>query len=80
MFRRAKATFAHPWDALFHGHKSCDADDLYEIVQIDASESKANHVAGNAIFVDNHFPERQEVMRKCGVPVFDVDGLEFMLR
>ena len=79
--KRIKLLTRHAFDILATLRKSRIASELFdEIVQIDASESKANHVAGNAIFVDNHFPERQEVMRKCGVPVFDVDGLEFMLR
>lgn len=33
----------------------------------------------DAIFIDNHFPERLDVFEKCRIPVFDVDYLEFLI-
>lgn len=51
-----------------------------EIIHLESGESKADYVTANSIFVDNHFPERAEVSRRLGIPVFDVDGLEFLVR
>ncbi|WP_322031647.1 ATP-grasp domain-containing protein [Paraburkholderia sp. J76] len=51
-----------------------------EIVHLDAYASKGQHVTPNAIFVDNHFPERREVHERTGVPVFDVDAVRLLLR
>ncbi|WP_315531148.1 ATP-grasp domain-containing protein [Delftia acidovorans] len=51
-----------------------------EIIHITDGSSKALYVVPEAIFIDNHFPERYEVMEKCNVPVFDVDAIEFFLR
>ena len=51
-----------------------------EIIHLTAGESKADHVPESSIFIDNHFPERLEVMRRAGVPAFDVDALEFLIR
>lgn len=51
-----------------------------EIIHITDGSSKALYVVPDAIFIDNHFPERYEVMEKCNVPVFDVDAIEFFLR
>ncbi len=51
-----------------------------EIIHLDANESKGQHVTSNAIFIDNHFPERREVHDRTGVPVFDVDAIQLLLR
>ena len=51
-----------------------------EIVHLQPGASKADYVTNRAIFIDNHFPERLEVARRKGVPVFDVDAVEFLLR
>jgi len=48
-----------------------------EIIHLAAGEAKSRFVTANSIFVDNHFPERIDVALSCGVPVFDVDALEF---
>jgi hypothetical protein len=50
------------------------------IVHVTDGGSKARHVAGRAIFIDNHFPERLDVSRATGVPVLDVDALQFLLK
>lgn len=49
-----------------------------EIIHLRAGESKSSVIQGTAIFVDNHFPERLEVARSRGIPVFDVDALELL--
>ena len=33
-----------------------------------------------SIFIDNSFAERQAVQQQCGVPVFDVDAVDMLLR
>lgn len=48
-----------------------------EIIHLDNGEKKSAFIHGRAIFVDNHFPERLDVATTCGIPVFDVDALEF---
>lgn len=58
---------------------------LFErIVVIADGASKADHIdahgGARAIFIDNHFPERMDVARRLGIPVFDVDALEFFIR
>ncbi|MEK6357099.1 MAG: ATP-grasp domain-containing protein [Burkholderia cenocepacia] len=50
------------------------------IIVLRNGESKADHVTPRSIFIDNHFPERLDVARKCAVPVFDVDSVEFLIR
>ncbi|MBP0494091.1 ATP-grasp domain-containing protein [Roseomonas sp. SG15] len=44
-----------------------------------AEEPKAGVIGGRAIFVDNHFPERAAVAAARGIPVLDVDAVEFLL-
>lgn len=51
-----------------------------EVVHLVGGQSKAEYVSPTSIFIDNHFPERLDVAKKRGVPVFDVDGLEFLVR
>jgi len=57
------------------------APELFDkIIHLDAGDAKADHVTPASIFVDNYFPERVDVARKTGVPVFDADALEFFIR
>jgi hypothetical protein len=57
------------------------ANELFdEIIHLRDGASKAEYVSPTSIFIDNHFPERVDVARKKGVPVFDVDALEFFIR
>lgn len=51
-----------------------------EIIHITDGACKSQYVAENSIFIDNHFPERLDVARNKGVPVFDLDALEFFIR
>ncbi len=51
-----------------------------EIIHITDASSKAAHIGPDAIFIDNHFPERRDVANQRGIPVLDVDALEFFLR
>ena len=49
-----------------------------EIIHLKEGQKKSDFIRGKAIFVDNHFPERLDVARVCGIPVFDVDALELI--
>ncbi len=51
-----------------------------EIIHLKEGQPKSDYITGKAIFIDNHFPERLEISRKAGIPVFDVDAVEFLLR
>lgn len=57
------------------------SDLLFEkIILIKEKEEKTNHIKPEkAIFIDNSFKERISVYKKFGIPVFDVDGIEFLL-
>ena len=51
-----------------------------EIVPMEEGEHKSLHIKEkDAIFIDNMFAERLEVRKTCGIPVFDVDQVEFLL-
>jgi hypothetical protein len=61
--------------------KACIATRLFDdVVHITDGSPKSDHIGDRAIFIDNHFPERLAVSRKLGIPVFDVDMLEFFVR
>jgi hypothetical protein len=51
-----------------------------EIHHLQKEENKIDHIhSTDAIFVDNAFKEREEVLKIKGLPVFDVDALELFL-
>lgn len=51
-----------------------------KIIVVGLHESKADHITTRSIFIDNHFPERMDISAKLGIPVFDVDAVEFLIR
>jgi hypothetical protein len=52
-----------------------------KIIHIGPGDGKADYIEhNNAILVDNLFVERKAVHDKLGIPVFDVDALEALLR
>ena len=63
-------------------------NDLFnEIIHVKENEKKSdiiNNMLKNenqkecAIFIDNEFPERYDVFKNCRIPVFDVNGIEFI--
>lgn len=57
------------------------AENLFaRIIGIDWSESKCDHIRPQgSILIDNSWHERHEAREKLGIPVFDVDGLDFLL-
>jgi len=51
-----------------------------EIIQIKSSEKKADYIKyKNAIFIDDSFAERKDVMNKIGINVFSVDQIQALL-
>jgi hypothetical protein len=58
------------------------AESLFErIIHISDSESKWQFISpSDAIFIDNYWFDRREVKEKLGIPVFDVDAIECLLR
>lgn len=72
----------HAGDLPAHMRAHGIAPELFnEIRHLKAGEPKSGHVSGpGAVFIDNHFPERLDVRRNCGIPVFDVDAVEALLR
>lgn len=57
------------------------SDKLFDgVIHITNGEPKSKFITEkNAIFIDNHFIERKEVFEKCGIPVFDVDYMNFLI-
>jgi len=52
-----------------------------EIIQISDTEDKSTFIdPEGSIFIDNYWFDRRAVKAKLGVPVFDVDGIECLLR
>ena len=63
--------------------RSCGiSEHLFEdIIQIPDSQDKWAFIdPDGAIFIDNYWFDRRAVKRKFGIPVFDVDGIECLLR
>ncbi len=49
------------------------------IVHLKEGDRKSDHIScERAIFIDNAFSEREEVSIRCGIPVFDVEGVEMI--
>jgi hypothetical protein len=71
----------HAGDLLAHMREHRIAAELFDgIHYVPQGVPKSAHVRGpKAVFIDNHFPERLEVKRATGVPVFDVDAVEALL-
>ena len=58
------------------------SENLFErIIQIPDDEEKWCHIDPvGAIFIDNYWFDRRRVRERLGIPVFDVDGIECLLR
>ena len=51
-----------------------------EIIHIRPEDNKANYINPHrAIFIDNAYQERKAVREMHGIPVFDADGLDFLM-
>jgi hypothetical protein len=62
--------------------KFCIHAGLFDsIIRLDFKNCKADFIKGtDSIFIDNAHSERHEVSVKCGIPVFDVDALQCLLK
>lgn len=71
----------HPGDLLLDMQKFCIPSNIFtEIIHLKNSEKKSAFIKNrNAIFIDNLFTERADVMHQTGIPVFDVDAVEGFL-
>jgi len=61
--------------------KYCISPDLFDtIINIGENEEKTKYVfPQGAIFIDNAYQERAKIREKFKIPVFDADGIEFLL-
>lgn len=51
-----------------------------DIINLSENEQKSDKIDNKqAIFIDNYFKERYEVYNNIGIPVFDVDAIEFLI-
>jgi hypothetical protein len=51
-----------------------------KIIHIGMDEEKVDFIQPDgAIFIDNFFFDRQTVLNRCGIPVFDVDAIESLI-
>jgi hypothetical protein len=71
----------HPGDVAQTLASACIPESMFKsIVHLCNGEPKSTFIKGPALFVDNHFPERLEVSRRHGIPVFDVDAMALLFR
>jgi hypothetical protein len=71
----------HPGDLAAHMQKFCIPAELFDqIVHLKNSEKKSGFATDkDAIFIDNLYTEREDVLRQTGMPVFDVDAVQGLL-
>lgn len=72
----------HRYDIRETLHRYGIAGNLFaEIVQLAADQNKWEFIdPQGAIFIDNYWFDRRDVKQKLGIPVFDVDAVECLLR
>jgi hypothetical protein len=52
-----------------------------EIIAISPEDDKYKYIKPeNSIFIDNYFFDRKNISEKLGIPVFDVDAVECLLK
>ena len=49
-----------------------------EIIKILPHQKKSSFIKENAIFIDNEFPERLDVLLNCNIPSLDLDQFDFI--
>ncbi|THF64142.1 ATP-grasp domain-containing protein [Pseudothauera rhizosphaerae] len=71
----------HPGDLLANMRQYRVFPELFdEVIHLSRTDNKADFVKDrNAILIDNLFAEREEVLARNGIPVFDVDAVEGLL-
>lgn len=69
----------HAHDVLNTLNAACISPAIFSaVIHLRKGEKKSAYIRPPAIFVDNHFPERLEVSRAHGIPVFDVDAMDLL--
>ena len=48
-----------------------------KIIVVKPHELKSSYISGNSILIDNEFPQRLDVRLKSGIPVLDLDQVDF---
>jgi hypothetical protein len=52
-----------------------------EIISVKNNQNKSNFIKNEmAIFIDDSFKERHDVLKNCKIPVFDLDAVEALIR
>lgn len=71
----------HNGDLLLDMQEFCIPLGLFEkIIHLKNSEKKSTFIEyKNSIFIDNLFTEREDVLQRTGIPVFDVDAVDGLL-
>jgi hypothetical protein len=61
---------------------NCISDRLFdEILLLGETDEKHEHIdPSGAIFIDNYYVDRAKVSRRHGIPVFDVDGIDALIK
>ena len=70
----------HSTDIYEDLRKYCISPALFtEIVQLDETARKTDHIKPDSIFIDDSFAERKRVHDRLGIPVFDLDMVESLI-
>lgn len=58
-----------------------NADMFKEIIHINADDDKYKYIKSDesAIFIDDSYKERKDIIEKIGIPVFDLDAIECLI-
>jgi hypothetical protein len=72
----------HSFDLKKSLDKYCISANIFdEIIHIPTGENKATYINPvGAIFIDNYFFDREDVRERTGIPVFDVDAIECLIK
>ena len=70
----------HSTDIYADLEKYCIPASLFsEIIRLDDTESKADYISPDSVFIDDSFSERLRVRQALGIPVFDLDMVESLI-
>ena len=71
----------HKFDILLTlKHYKISPNIFKEIIVLEETQNKSSVIdSSQSIFIDNAWKERSEVRNKLGIPVFDVDGIDFLM-
>lgn len=52
--------------------------DFDQVIVVKPGEFKSCFILERSIFIDNEFPQRMDVRKNCGIPVLDLDQIDFI--